>query len=289
MSETTGNAAPRLAGEPDAAQEEARTTGEVEKASPNTSSQSVSALAEEPSKAGTQFRHLGGSKFDEWNLLIGRQVFEAMKLHGMDEKSADRRFNGAILALTGIKPRDELEAMLIAQLMGMHFASMECLRRGAHPNQNPQGRTEDLNQANKLSRTYTTLLEALNRHRGKGPQRIIIEKVTVERGGQAVVGLVEGGGRGEFDAKKPEPCHATRQIAASPEPAMPGAYEIRQALPVAGDERQEAVPNARGQAPRRAARKSACAANRPAHRRGDQAATRARRAGRGGQEAGGGD
>jgi hypothetical protein len=31
---------------------------------------------------------------------------------------------------------------------------------------------ENLNQANKLSRTYATLIEALNRHRGKGQQKV---------------------------------------------------------------------------------------------------------------------
>jgi hypothetical protein len=37
--------------------------------------------------------------------------------------------------------------------------------------QTPEGRQEALNPATKLSRTYATLLEALNRHRGKGHRR----------------------------------------------------------------------------------------------------------------------
>ena len=37
---------------------------------------------------------------------------------------------------------------------------------------------ESLNQANKLSRTYAVLTEALDRHRGKGQQRITVEHVT---------------------------------------------------------------------------------------------------------------
>ena len=47
-------------------------------------------------------------------------------------------------------------------------------------------------------RTYAMLLEALNRHRGKGQQKVTIEHVHVHEGGQAVVGVVEtpgGGGR----------------------------------------------------------------------------------------------
>jgi hypothetical protein len=35
-----------------------------------------------------------------------------------------------------------------------------------------EARRENLNQANKLSRTYAALTDALDRHRGKGQQRI---------------------------------------------------------------------------------------------------------------------
>src|SRR5213080_4136932 len=59
---------------------------------------------------------------------------------------------------------------------------------------NVRGRRENLSQANKLSRTYATLLEALNRHRGKGQQKVTVEHVHVHEGGQAIVGNVEGGG-----------------------------------------------------------------------------------------------
>jgi predicted Kef-type K+ transport protein len=36
-----------------------------------------------------------------------------------------------------------------------------------------------LSQANKLSRTYAALLDALNRHRGKGQQKVTVEHVHV--------------------------------------------------------------------------------------------------------------
>jgi hypothetical protein len=57
-----------------------------------------------------------------------------------------------------------------------------------------EGWREQLNQANKLSRTYATLLEALNRHRGKGQQKVTVEHVHVHEGGQAIVGNVTPGG-----------------------------------------------------------------------------------------------
>ncbi len=52
------------------------------------------------------------------------------------------------------------------------------------------------NALNKLARTFTTQVEALKRYRSKGEQRVIVEHVTVNEGGQAIVGSVETGGGG---------------------------------------------------------------------------------------------
>jgi hypothetical protein len=59
------------------------------------------------------------------------------------------------------------------------------------------------------SRTYATLLEALNRHRGKGQQKVTVEHVHVHSGGQAVVGMVETPGGGDsFEIGGTTPCTA---------------------------------------------------------------------------------
>jgi hypothetical protein len=49
---------------------------------------------------------------------------------------------------------------------------------------------------NKLARTYAAQMETIKRYRSKGQQTVRVERVTVENGGQAVVGNVsyEGGG-----------------------------------------------------------------------------------------------
>jgi hypothetical protein len=96
--------------------------------------------------------------------------------------------------MMGMKPRDALEGMLIGQLIATHNAAMECCRRAMIPGQTFEGRREALNQANKLSRTYALLTEALDRHRGKGQQHIRVEHVNVHAGGQAIVGAVTPGG-----------------------------------------------------------------------------------------------
>jgi hypothetical protein len=102
-----------------------------------------------------------------------------------------RQRHSAVDALIGIAPRDEIEGMIAAQLVACHSASMECYRRAMIGEQTFEGRRENLSQANKLSRTYATLLEALNRHRGKGTQKVTVEHVHVHEGGQAIVGTVE--------------------------------------------------------------------------------------------------
>ena len=96
--------------------------------------------------------------------------------------------------------------MMAAQLLAAHNAAMECYRRAMIGEQTFEGRRENLNQANKLSRTWATLLEALNRHRGKGQQKVTVEHVHVHAGGQAVVGMVErpgGGDRSEIGGTTP--------------------------------------------------------------------------------------
>src|SRR4051812_17575480 len=144
--------------------------------------------------------------------------------------------------MVGIGPKDELEGMMAAQLIAAHNAAMECYRRAMIGEQTFEGRRENLAQANKLSRTYATLLEALNRHRGKGQQKVTVEHVHVHSGGQAVVGVfgVPGGG----DRAKPEDQPHAKQIAHAPQPAMPSSNPEREPVPVAGDA-QRPLPAAR--------------------------------------------
>ena len=97
----------------------------------------------------------------------------------------DKQLSATVAALIGIAPKDELEGMMAAQLVAAHNAAMECYRRAMIGEQTLEGRRENLAQANKLSRTYAALLEALNRHRGKGQQKVTVEHVHVHAGDHA--------------------------------------------------------------------------------------------------------
>ena len=176
---------------------------------------------------------LGGSMFNEWNKLLVDDVNTTLWTQHRDEEERAMQARASAGALIGIEPRDELEGMIAAQLLAAHHAAMECYRRAMIPDQTFAGRAEALNQANKLSRTWESLLNALNKHRGKGQQKMTVEHVHVHDGGQAIVGTVERPEKGEKISTE-EQTHA-EQIADAPEPEVWCEDTARHPVPVAGD------------------------------------------------------
>lgn len=70
-----------------------------------------------------------------------------------------------------------------------------------------EGRRENLNQVNRLCCTWATVLDALNKYRGKGQRKGAVEHVHVHAGGQAVVGTIARPGGSEQDGET-TPCKA---------------------------------------------------------------------------------
>jgi len=205
-------------------------------------------VADDPDDRKGRLKNIGGSQSDHWNNTLANQAVQALWLKNSSPEERDKQLSATVAALVGIAPKDELEGMMAAQLIAAHNAAMECYRRAMIGEQTFEGRRENLNQANKLSRTWATLLETLNRHRGKGQQKVTVEHVHVHSGGQAVVGVVEGPGGGDRTKSKDQP-HAKR-IAHAPQPAMRRADEEREPVPVAGDA-ERPLPDARGTVTRR--------------------------------------
>jgi hypothetical protein len=83
---------------------------------------------------------------------------------------------------------------------------------------------------NKLMRTFTAQMEALRKYRTGGEQKVTVQHVHVNDGGQAVVGNVSHKGGG---GKKPkDQPHAVGHAESS---AMPGHIEAqREKVPVTG-------------------------------------------------------
>ena len=105
----------------------------------------------------------------------------------------DKFIDIAIDMLLGINPKDELEGMIAAQMVAVHLISMEMSGRCMLEGQTVDGINANVNRMTKLMRTFTNLLEALQKYRGKCNQTIQVQHVQVNDGGQAVVGNVQGG------------------------------------------------------------------------------------------------
>jgi hypothetical protein len=109
-------------------------------------------------------------------------------------KKTTKIANAAMAAIIEIDPQDSAELMLASQMVAVHNISMEMSARAMLENQTFNGVEANIKRITKLMRTYTTQMEALNRYRTKGQQKITVQHVKVETGGQAIVGDVTQGG-----------------------------------------------------------------------------------------------
>jgi hypothetical protein len=198
-------------------------------------------VANDPDDLKGTLKRIGGSQSDHWNNILVNQTIQSLWIKHSEKEALDRQYGAAVAALVGIGPKDELEGMIAAQLLAAHSAAMECYRRAMLGEQTFEGRRENLSQANKLSRTYAVLLDALNHHRGKGQQKVTVEHVHVHSGGQAVVGMVEIPGGGCQPKSKEQP-HAI-PFASGIE--MPSPNPERSTVPSASDV-ERPLPDARG-------------------------------------------
>ena len=120
-------------------------------------------------------------------------AFKGAEVHA----GAESMLNSTVtlVALKGFKPTDPVEAMIAAQATMLHNLAMEAGRRAQLPEQSPDVASKLRKDAANSARAMIDMIEALDRRRGKGgQQRIVVERVVVNDGGQALVaGSVVGG------------------------------------------------------------------------------------------------
>src|SRR5712672_1305657 len=127
---------------------------------PNKASKQPPVKAHKLDDTNPKLKYIGGSNFDAWNGTLANQALSSGWYGNNPDAERTHKLQSAGLSfLAGIEPKDQLEGMLAAQLLASHNAAMECYRRAMIAEQTFEGRKENLNQANKLSRTHATLLE----------------------------------------------------------------------------------------------------------------------------------
>jgi hypothetical protein len=180
-----------------------------------------------------KFSNLSGCNSDEWTFnLLNDTTSPVWDRDNSREEKIDRAL-GVAAALAEIRPQDPVEGMLASQMITIHTASMMSFARASRPGVSPELYDLHMKHAGRLSKTFSALVEALNRHRGKGEQRIVIERVTVN-GGQAVVGAVDTGGRGQ--KKLEEKAH--EQVTHAPVAALRSQEPAWDPLPITRDEKR---------------------------------------------------
>ncbi len=132
---------------------------------------------------------IGTTSPDFWKGLVSQLV--NVGSHGQEPD--EDGINFMLAMVQGVEPRDQTEAMLATQMAAIHNATMKTARGLDHVETLEQ-RDSAANALNKLARTFTAQMEALKRYRSTGEQKVTVEHVTVNEGGQAIVGTVSHGG-----------------------------------------------------------------------------------------------
>jgi hypothetical protein len=183
-----------------------------------------------PSGAKSDLKPVAGSNFDAANNWILSLAINALHLPA-DER--EKIANQAVQTMVGLQPADEIEGMLCAQMVATNAGALEAMRRAFHPDAMLHSRMDWLNAANKLMRTHAALSEVLMRKRNGGQQRIVVERVQVGPGGQAVLGNVHqtlgGGCATEKATQSHEHATETGRLSAPCESPLQGAIEADQA------------------------------------------------------------
>src|SRR4051812_46375454 len=167
------------------------------------------------------------------------QIITATHLQSSNEPVAEANLNAALAAVTGIAPRDEAEAMLAAQMVGVHWLAMDLLRKA-----NDRARLNDAgNMAVKLLRTFTAQLEALKRYRSAGEQRVVVQHQHVNvTADQAVVQVngtppaLQGEGAASKSEERSHGPGEPQAVAFEPGSPLRCPEPARDAMPVAGSD-----------------------------------------------------
>ena len=170
----------------------------------------VSTKAKKPLRSYPTLEKGKGNKYiancdEDWRAqdLLGMRTHEAAygiyttAISALGEL-AEKHSNLASAMFAEMEPRDAVEAMLIAQMTATHVAQTTLLEKMTYQT-STQVRESLERSMTRLSRTYLAQMDALKKYRAKAQQVVRVERVSVESGGQAIVGDVSAGGRVEHE------------------------------------------------------------------------------------------
>jgi hypothetical protein len=131
---------------------------------------------------------------------IYRQLISASSIGGGRYDAVGLFFSLAVIK--GKKPKDQFQAMLVAQTAVTHALTMKQAAQLAQAD-HPATRDSAERAYNKLARTFLMQMEALNCSEAGGEQKVTVQNLSVSDGGQAIVGNVTQGARDQALEKTP--------------------------------------------------------------------------------------
>ena len=123
--------------------------------------------------------------------------------------------------IRGLKPRDQTEAMIGAQMAAVHSAMMTAANRLAHAETLAEMDSAE-RAVNKLGRTFAALVDTFKRYRNGGEQKVMVQHMSIAEGGQAIVGNLSR------SARKSKPQKAAKKMAALIDGRQPAAEIIQE-------------------------------------------------------------
>jgi len=128
---------------------------------------------------------LGVADRDAMDGILRQLVRASVSVESPDEVN----LSFMISMVKSIRPRDSVEAMLVAQMVAVHVMAMRCAQHLANAQDIAQ-HDSAARALGRLARTFPAQIEALNRYRSQGEPAITVQNVSVGDGGKAIVGNV---------------------------------------------------------------------------------------------------
>jgi hypothetical protein len=131
------------------------------------------------------------------------QTAASLNTSGFSSEDGAILKTGAVARYREFGPLDATERVLATLCVGLQNAAMASLQHAAEVNCFDV-RSREQKNAERAAKVVIDLVGALDRHRGCGNQDVQVGQVTVETGGQAIVGNVNSDGQRNSKPEKPD-------------------------------------------------------------------------------------
>jgi hypothetical protein len=132
----------------------------------------------------------------------------AKALRQRDGKIDAVELDTVIAIVSGQRPKNELEAMIVSQMAVMHALTMRSFGNPEPERPNPTAGFKCIDDC-RLTKAFASQMDALVKLRRGGEQRVVVEHVHIHAGGQAIVGAVTHTGGPRALIENQEQPHAT--------------------------------------------------------------------------------